>query len=143
MAESTAGRFQRSNRAQFGVIKGVTDRDYLTNSSHVPVYFPISAQAKIDIEAPYHELCNAGAILYVEYDGDPTKNLKAFEKIVRYMHDKNAGYFAINHPVDRCPSCGYTGIIDNECPSCNYKDAINPSTFSVESICSCRETESD
>ena len=125
MAESTAGSFQRSNRKQYGVIKGVTDRDYMTNSSHVPVYYPISAFEKIKIEAPYHELQNAGAISYAEMDGDPTKNLEAFEKVIRCMHDSNMGYFSINHPVDRCPSCGQTGIIDGHvCQFCGYDDNI-------------------
>lgn len=121
-AESTAGQFQRANRKQYGNIKGVTSRDYMTNSSHVPVYFPITANDKIQIEAPYHALCNAGHIAYIEMDGDPTKNLSAFEAIVRAMHDANMGYFSINHPVDRDPVCGYTGIIANECPHCHRKE---------------------
>ena len=87
----------------------------------VPVYYPISAFKKIDIEAPYHALENAGHICYVEMDGDPTKNLKAFEKLVRYMHDKDLGYFSINHPVDR-DICGYVGIIDDVCPRCGRKE---------------------
>ena len=118
-AESTAGQFQRANRAKFGVIPGVTDRDYMTNSSHVPVYYPIRALDKIHIEAPYHALENAGHIAYVEMDGDPSKNVKAFETLVRAMHDADMGYFSINHPVDRDPVCGYTGIIANECPHCH------------------------
>ncbi len=121
-AESTAGQFQRSNRKIYGNIKGVTDRPYMTNSSHVPVYFPICAGEKIRIEAPYHALCNAGHIAYIEMDGDPTKNLSAFEALVRAMHDANMGYFSINHPVDRDPICGYTGIIANECPHCHRKE---------------------
>ena len=126
MAESTAGSFQRSNRKQYGVIKGVTDREYMTNSSHVPVYYPISAFEKIKIEAPYHELQNAGHISYVEMDGDPTKNLEAFEKVIRCMHDSNMGYFSINHPVDRCANCGQTGIIDGHvCPYCGYDEEIH------------------
>jgi len=121
-AESTAGQFQRANRKVYGVIKGVTDRPYMTNSSHVPVYFPICAGDKIRIEAPYHALCNAGHIAYIEMDGDPTKNLSAFEALVRAMHDADMGYFSINHPVDRDPVCGYTGIIANECPHCHRKE---------------------
>lgn len=117
-AESTAGSFQRANRKVYGVKKGVTDHDYMTNSSHVPVYYPISAYNKIRIEAPYHSLCNAGAISYIELDGDPTKNVTAFEKLVRAMHDADMGYFSINHPVDRDPVCGYTGVINNICPKC-------------------------
>ncbi|ORU00998.1 Ribonucleotide reductase of class III (anaerobic), large subunit [Anaerovibrio sp. JC8] len=123
-AESTAGQFQRANRKKFGKIKGVTDRAYMTNSSHVPVYYDIKALDKIRIEAPYHELENAGHIAYVEMNGDPSKNVKAFEALVRAMHDANMGYFSINHPVDRDPVCGYTGIIENECPHCKRKEII-------------------
>lgn len=129
-AESTAGQFQRSNRKIYGTIKGVTDRPYMTNSSHVPVYFPICAGEKIRIEAPYHAICNAGHIAYIEMDGDPTKNLSAFEALVRAMHDANMGYFSINHPVDRDPVCGYTGIIANECPHCHRKE-VETGTFHI------------
>ncbi len=132
-AESTAGQFQRANRKKYGKVKGVTDRDYMTNSSHVPVYFPIRANDKIQIEAPYHALCNAGHIAYIEMDGDPTKNLSAFEAIVRAMHDSNMGYFSINHPVDRDPVCGYTGIIANECPHCHRKE-IERGTFHIDRL---------
>lgn len=121
-AEGLSGRFTRADRKLFGVIPGVTDRDYYTNSSHVPVYYPISAKKKIDIEAPYHELENGGHILYIEMDGDPTKNVKAFMKVVKYMYEKNAGYMAVNHAVDRDPVCGYVGIIDDVCPRCDRKD---------------------
>ena len=136
-AESTAGQFQRANRKTYGMIKGVTSRDYMTNSSHVPVYFPICAHDKIQIEAPYHALCNAGHIAYIEMDGDPTKNISAFEAVVRAMHDANMGYFSINHPVDRDPVCGYTGIIANECPHCHRKE-VEKGTFHIERIC-CNE----
>ena len=129
-AESTAGQFQRSNRKIYGNIKGVTDRPYMTNSSHVPVYFPICAGDKIRIEAPYHAICNAGHIAYIEMDGDPTKNLSAFEALVRAMHDADMGYFSINHPVDRDPVCGYTGIIANECPHCHRKE-VETGTFHI------------
>ncbi|MBE8955670.1 MAG: anaerobic ribonucleoside triphosphate reductase [Quinella sp. 2Q5] len=129
-AESTAGQFQRGNRKVYGVIKGVTDRPYMTNSSHVPVYFPICAVDKIRIEAPYHALCNAGHIAYIEMDGDPTKNISAFEALVRAMHDADMGYFSINHPVDRDPVCGYTGIIANECPHCHRKET-DSGTFHI------------
>ncbi len=130
-AESTAGQFQRSNKKKYGIIKGVTDRDYMTNSSHVPVYFPICAVDKIRIEAPYHALENAGHIAYIEIDGDPTKNLSAFEAVVRAMHDAEMGYFSINHPVDRDPVCGYTGIIANECPHCHRKETVK-GTFKID-----------
>ena len=121
-AESTAGQFQRANKRRFGVIPGVTDRGYMTNSSHVPVYYNISALEKIKKEAPYHEICNAGHIIYIEANGDLTKNTLAFETLVRAMIDNNCGYCSINHPVDRDPICGYTGIIANECPHCGRKE---------------------
>ena len=123
-AESTAGQFQKSNQKVYGIIKGVTDRDYMTNSSHVPVYYDINAFDKIKIEAPYHALENAGHIAYIEMDGNLSKNVKAFEKLVRAMHDAGMGYFSINHPVDRDPVCGYTGLIENECPHCRRKETI-------------------
>ena len=117
-AEGLSGRFLRIDRQRYGKIKGVTDRAYYTNSFHVPVYFPIAAAKKIQIEGPYHNLTNAGHISYVEMDGDPSKNLKAFEAIIRCMHDNGIGYGSVNHPVDRDPVCGYNGIIDNVCPRC-------------------------
>lgn len=121
-AEGLSGRFVRIDRERFGKIEGVTDREYYTNSFHVPVYYPISAFDKIRLEAPYHALTNAGHITYVELDGDPCKNLEAFEQVVRYMKESGVGYGSINHPVDRDPVCGYTGIIDNECPHCHRKE---------------------
>ena len=86
-AESLAGKMLRKNRKQYGIIPGVTDHEFHTNSNHVPVYYPICASKKIRIEAPYHSLANAGNITYVEMDGDPLNNLDAFEQLVRYMHD--------------------------------------------------------
>lgn len=121
-AESLSGRFVRMDREKYGVIEGVTDREYYTNSFHVPVYFPISAFKKIQIEAPYHALTNAGHISYVEMDGDASQNLKAFEKIVRCMKESGIGYGSINHPVDRDPVCGYNGIIGDTCPGCGRKE---------------------
>ena len=117
-AEGLSGRFIRMDKEKFGVIPGVTDRDYYTNSFHIPVYYPVSAFEKIKLEAPYHALTNAGHISYVEMDGDPMKNLDAFEKVVRCMKEAGIGYGSVNHPVDRDPCCGYTGIIDDECPGC-------------------------
>lgn len=117
-AESLAGRLLRSDRDKYGIIPGVTDRDYYTNSFHVPVYYHLPALRKIDIEAPYHRLTNAGHISYVELDGDPTKNLAAFERVVRHMKEAGIGYGSINHPVDRDPVCGYNGIINDTCPQC-------------------------
>ena len=132
-AESTAGQFQRANKRDYGVIPGVTDRGYMTNSSHVPVYYPIKAIDKIRIEAPYHALENAGHIAYIEMDGDPSKNVKAFEAIVRAMHDHDMGYFSINHPVDRDPVCGYTGLIENECPHCHRKE-VETGSFTIDRL---------
>lgn len=117
-AESLAGRLLRSDRERYGIIKGVTDREYYTNSFHVPVYYHLPALKKIDIEAPYHALTNAGHISYVELDGDPTKNLAAFERVVRHMKEADIGYGSINHPVDRDPVCGFNGIINDTCPCC-------------------------
>jgi len=121
-AEGLSGRFVKMDREIFGSIEGITDREYYTNSFHVPVYYKISSFDKIRIEAPYHELTNAGHITYVEVDGDPTQNLEAFEKIIRAMKEAGIGYGSINHPVDRDPVCGFTGIIGNECPSCGRKE---------------------
>lgn len=121
-AEGLSGRFVRIDKKKYGIIEGVTDREYYTNSFHVPVYFPISAYEKIKIEAPYHALTNAGHISYIELDGDPLNNLPAFEKIVRYMKESGIGYGSINHPVDRDPVCGYTGIIGDTCPKCGRKE---------------------
>lgn len=121
-AEGLSGRFVKIDRAKYGVIEGVTDREYYTNSFHVPVYYNINAFDKIKREAPYHNLTNGGHITYVEMDGDPLKNLEAFEQIVRCMKESGIGYGSINHPVDRDPVCGYTGIIDNECPHCHRKE---------------------
>lgn len=128
-AEGLSGRFVRMDAQKFGIIEGVTDRDYYTNSFHVPVYYPISAFEKIKIEAPYHELTNAGHISYIELDGDPLENLSAFEKIVRCMKESGIGYGAINHPVDRDPCCGYTGIIGETCPCCGRKEHDNNVAF--------------
>ncbi len=118
-AEGLSGRFVRIDKQKFGIIPGVTDRDYYTNSFHVPVYFDINAFDKVKKEAPYHALTNGGHISYIELDGDPLKNLDAFEAVVRCMKEAGIGYGSINHPVDRDPCCGYTGIIDNECPQCH------------------------
>ncbi|MBP0959353.1 MAG: anaerobic ribonucleoside triphosphate reductase, partial [Oscillospiraceae bacterium] len=121
-AEGLSGRFVNIDKIKYGVIEGVTDREYYTNSFHVPVYHNISAFEKIKIEAPYHALTNAGHISYIELDGDPLKNVDAFEKIVRCMKESGIGYGSINHPVDRDPVCGYTGIIDDVCPKCGRRE---------------------
>lgn len=117
-AEGLSGRFVEIDKKKFGVIPGVTDREYYTNSFHVPVYFPISAYDKIKIEGPYHALTNGGHISYVELDGDPTRNIDAFESVIRCMKENGIGYGAINHPVDRDPVCRFNGIIGDVCPKC-------------------------
>ncbi len=121
-AEGLSGRFIRIDKKKYGIIEGVTDRDYYTNSFHVPVYYPISAYEKINKEAPFHALSNAGHISYVELDGDTCKNIEAFESIIRCMKEAGIGYGSVNHPVDRDPVCGYNGIIDEVCPRCGRRD---------------------
>ncbi len=121
-AEGLSGRFVRMDKKKFGIIPGVTDRDYYTNSFHVPVYYNISAFDKISIESKYHPLTNGGHITYIELDGDPTQNLEAFEQIVRYMKECGIGYGSINHPIDRDPVCGYSGIIGDVCPRCGRRE---------------------
>ncbi len=128
-AEGLSGRFVRMDRARFGEIPGVTDKKFYTNSFHIPVYYPISAFDKIRLEAPYHALTNAGHISYVEMDGDPLKNLDAFEKVIRCMKEAGIGYGSVNHPVDRDPCCGYTGIIDDECPHCGRHEGDGSRDF--------------
>ena len=117
-AEGLSGRFTSIDRAIYGKIKGVTDREYYTNSFHVPVYYNISITDKIKTEAPYHELTNGGHISYIELDGDVASNVDAFEKVIRIMKESGIGYGAINHPVDRDPVCGYVGVINDVCPGC-------------------------
>ena len=121
-AEGLSGRFVRLDKKRYGVIPGVTDREYYTNSFHIPVYYEISAFDKIKREAPYHELTNGGHITYVELDGDPTQNLEAFEQVVRCMKESGVGYGSVNHPVDRDPVCGFTGIIGDTCPKCGRSE---------------------
>ena len=129
-AEGLSGRFIKIDKNKYGEIEGVTDKDYYTNSFHIPVYFNISAFKKLRLEAPYHALTNGGHISYVEMDGDPLKNLDAFEQIVRYMKEEGIGYGEINHPIDRDPCCGFTGIIDDECPVCHrHEDEVRFERF--------------
>ena len=132
-AEGLSGRFVKMDKKKYGIIEGVTDRDYYTNSFHIPVYYPISAFEKIKLEAPYHSLTNGGHITYIELDGDPTQNLEAFESVIRYMKECGVGYGSINHPVDRDPVCGYTGIINDVCPLCG-RTADEHSTPGFERI---------
>lgn len=121
-AEGLSGRFVKIDKRLYGSIPGVTDREYYTNSFHVPVYYEISAADKIKTEGPFHALCNAGSISYVEMDGDLTKNVEAFKNVILYMKECGVGYGSINHPVDRCPVCNYVGIIGDVCPRCGRKD---------------------
>ncbi|MCL1853894.1 MAG: anaerobic ribonucleoside triphosphate reductase [Peptococcaceae bacterium] len=121
-AEGLSGRFVRIDKKVFGVIPGITDKDYYTNSFHVPVSFPITAFKKIALEAPYHALTNAGHISYVEFDGEISNNPSAFEAVIRFMKEMGIGYGSINHPVDYDPICGYTGIIHDICPRCGRRE---------------------
>ena len=121
-AEGLSGRFVGIDRSIYGKIKGITDREYYTNSFHVPVYYKTTIQHKLEVEGPYHELTNAGHISYIEIDGDTANNVEAFERIIRIMHDNKIGYGAVNHPVDRDPVCGYVGVINDVCPRCGRKD---------------------
>ena len=128
-AEGLSGTFVRKDKVRFGILPGITDREYYTNSFHIPVYYDISAFDKLRLEAPYHALTNGGHISYIELDGDPTQNLDAFERVVRYMKEVGIGYGSINHPVDRDPVCGFTGIIANECPHCRRKETEGEKGF--------------
>lgn len=121
-AEGLSGRFVRIDAKKFGILPGITDRDYYTNSFHIPVYYPISAFEKIKLEAPYHAFTNAGHISYIELDGDASNNLEAFEAVIRCMKENGVGYGSVNHPVDRDPLCGYTGVIGERCPRCGRRD---------------------
>ncbi|MCL2083811.1 MAG: anaerobic ribonucleoside triphosphate reductase [Oscillospiraceae bacterium] len=131
-AEGLSGRFVGLDQKKYGLIPGVTDKEYYTNSFHIPVNFPITAYDKINAEAPYHALTNAGHITYVEVDGDPARNLDAFEQIIRTMAEAGVGYGSINHPVDRDPVCGFSGVIDERCPSCGRTE--NPDDEPFERI---------
>ena len=121
-AEGLSGRFVGIDRAIYGKIKGITDRQYYTNSFHVPVYYNTSIKHKLEIEAPYHNLTNGGHISYIEFDGDTAMNVDAFESVIRMMKEVGIGYGAINHPVDRDPVCGYVGVIGDVCPGCGRKE---------------------
>ena len=138
-AEGLSGRFVGIDKSIYGIIPGVTDRSYYTNSFHVPVYYNISVVEKLKIEGPYHALTNGGHISYIELDGDTANNLEAFEKIVRVMHDNNIGYGAINHPVDRDPVCGYTGVIGDVCPGCGRREGEGVTVERVKNadLCGC------
>ena len=133
-AEGLSGRFIRMDQKRYGKLPGITDREYYTNSFHVPVWHPISVYDKIRLEAPYHALCNAGHISYVELDGDTARNVEAFETVVRCMHDFGIGYGSINHPVDRDPICGYVGIIGDVCPRCGRREGEEIAPERIEEL---------
>jgi len=121
-AEGLSGRAVRLDKKKYGVLEGITDKEYYTNGFHVPVGYNISAHDKIKIEAPYHALTNAGHITYIEMDGEAAKNIEAFEQIIRFMKDQGIGYGSINHPVDRDPVCEFKGIINGNCPCCGREE---------------------
>ncbi len=129
-AEGLSGRFTRIDKKAYGEIEGITDKEYYTNSFHVPVYYKISAFDKIRIEAPYHDFTNAGHITYIELDGNPSDNLEAFETVIRAMKEEGIGYGSINHPVDRDPVCGFSGVIKGDvCPSCGRDESESDIKF--------------
>ena len=138
-AEGLSGRFVNIDKAIFGKIKGITDRDFYTNSFHVPVYYNISIKDKLKIEAPYHNITNGGHISYIELDGDTANNVEAFESVIRLMKELGIGYGAINHPVDRDPICGYVGVINDVCPRCGRKEfeGVPIEHLSEIKCCSC------
>ena len=122
-AEGLSGRFTSIDKGIYGELKGITDKEYYTNSFHIPVYYKISAYDKIKKEAPYHALTNGGHITYVELDGDTSNNLEAFETIIKAMKESGIGYGSVNHPVDRDPICGYSGVIEGSiCPKCGRNE---------------------
>ena len=123
-AEGCTGRLLRITRKKYGVIKGITDKEYFTNSFHICPTYKISAWKKVQLEAPYHAICTSGAISYVELDTDTVRNPQAFEELVNFMADSGCGYFAINHPMTRDPVCGYVGPLrpDGSCPRCGRKE---------------------
>lgn len=133
-AEGLSGRFVGIDRKKYGEIPGITDREYYTNSFHIPVYYPIKAFRKIQLEAPYHAFTNAGHITYVELDGEACKNPEAFESIIRYMHDQGVGYGSINHPLDRDPVCGYVGVINDVCPRCGRHEGESVSLAELQKL---------
>ena len=134
-AEGCSGRLLRLTRKKFGVIPGVTDKEYFTNSFHVEVAYEISAYDKIMIEAPYHQYCPAGQISYLELDADAVNNLDALETLIDTMCDSDMGYFAINHPVDRDPVCGYVGYFPNGvCPRCGRREGEGVSASKLLSL---------
>lgn len=121
-AEGLAGKFLVKDRAVYGVIEGVTDKEWYTNSFHVPVEYKISVFKKIKVEGKYHKYCNAGHISYIELESPPQNNTEAIYTILKYMKENDMGYVAINYPVDRCRECNFQGVIDEKCPACHSKN---------------------
>lgn len=119
-AEGLSGKFTKKDKAKYGVVKGVTDKDYYTNSNHVPVYYHCSAKHKAEVEGPYHELTRGGHIFYVELDGDATHNVEAIDDIVKLMDKYNIGYASVNHNRNRCMDCGHEDAVvgETKCPVC-------------------------
>ncbi|MBQ9318673.1 MAG: anaerobic ribonucleoside triphosphate reductase [Bacilli bacterium] len=137
-AEGLSGRFVNIDKAIYGKIKGVTDKNYYTNSFHIPVSYNISIKDKIELEAPYHNLTNGGHISYIELDGDTVTNIDAFESVIRIMKEAGIGYGAINHPVDRDPVCGYVGVIKDVCPGCGRHEFESVPLEEIKSLeCNC------
>ena len=122
-AEGLSGKFTKVDRKKFGVLEGITDRDYYTNSNHVPVYYKCSARHKAEVEAPYHEMTRAGHIFYVEMDGDATHNPQAIMNVVDMIDHYNMGYGSVNHNRNRCLDCGFENAEANleVCPQCGSK----------------------
>ncbi len=125
-AEGLSGRFTQYDVKRFGVIPGITDKEWYTNSFHIPVEYDITAMEKIALEGPYHKYCNAGHISYIELPSAPNHNLEAFETIIRSMQEADMGYAAVNFPVDVCRECGFNGVIETDtCPKCNTAGNIS------------------
>ena len=123
-AEGLSGRFTKMDRKTYGIIPGITDRDYYTNSNHVPVWYKCSAEHKAKIEAPYHEMCRAGHIFYIELDGDATHNPDSIKAVVDLMDKYNMGYGSVNHTRARCLDCGFENADANllSCPKCGSEN---------------------
>ena len=119
-AEGLSGKFTKKDRKEFGILKGITDREYYTNSNHVPVYYKCSARHKAEVEAPYHDLTRGGHIFYVEIDGDATHNPQVVKNVVDMMDQLNIGYGSVNHNRNRCLDCGYENAdqVLEVCPKC-------------------------
>lgn len=121
-AEGLSGRFVSIDRERFGIIPKITDKEYYTNSYHIPPKYAMPLFDKLTVEGHYHKFCNAGHISYVELPAPPIHNVEAVEKIIKHMAAVDIGYGGINYPIDECRSCAYSGIIDNTCPQCGSSD---------------------